>query len=115
MVDLETIQYMTRKEADMSQKMRVQTIFEYVEPRDDMRILDLPCGRGFYLNMLRYVSQCQLVGADLTEEYAYFIAQTLDEYLQQDTSRLAIDERGEEDEALFMAEAANRRENLNHH
>ena len=65
MVDMETIQYMTRKEADMSFKMRVQTIFEYVEPRDDMRILDLPCGRGFYLNMLRYVSQCQLVGADL--------------------------------------------------
>ena len=65
MVDLATIQYMTRKEADMSHKMRVQTIFEYVEPNDDMRILDLPCGRGFYLNMLRYVSQCQLVGADM--------------------------------------------------
>ena len=57
----------------------------------------------------------KLIAADLTEEYAYFIAQTLDEYLQQDTSRLAIDERGEDDEALFIAEAANRRENLNHH
>ena len=65
MVDLETIQYMTRNEADMSFKMRARTVFEYVDPRDDMLILDLPCGRGFYLNMLRYVSQCHLVGADL--------------------------------------------------
>lgn len=65
MVDLETIQYMTRNEADMSFKMRARTIFEYVDPTDDMVILDLPCGRGFYLNMFRYVSKCHLVGADL--------------------------------------------------
>lgn len=65
MVDLETIQYMTRNEADMSFKMRARTVFEYVDPQDDMLILDLPCGRGFYLNMLRYVSDCHLVGADL--------------------------------------------------
>lgn len=65
MVDLETIQFMTRREADMSFKMRVQTIFEYVDPRDDMCILDLPCGRGFYIKMFRYVSQCQLIGVDL--------------------------------------------------
>jgi SAM-dependent methyltransferase len=65
MVDLDTIQYMTRNEADMSFKMRARTVFEYVDPTDDMLILDLPCGRGFYLNMFRYVSQCHLVGADL--------------------------------------------------
>ena len=65
MVDVETIAFMTRREADMSFKMRVRTIFEYVSPRDDMRILDFPCGRGFYINMFRYVSRCQLVGADL--------------------------------------------------
>lgn len=65
MVDLDTIQYMTRNEADMSFKMRARTIFEYVEPTDDMVILDLPCGRGFYLNMFRYVSNCRLIGADL--------------------------------------------------
>jgi SAM-dependent methyltransferase len=65
MVDLDTIQYMTRNEADMSFKMRARTIFEYVEPTDDMMILDLPCGRGFYLNMFRYVSNCRLIGADL--------------------------------------------------
>lgn len=65
MVDPAIIDYMTRNEADMAFKRRVKTIFEYVNPRADMRILDLPCGRGFYLNMLRYVSECQLVGAEL--------------------------------------------------
>ena len=65
MVDSSTIEFMTRHEADMAFKRRVRTIFDFLEPSDDMRILDLPCGRGFYLNMLRYVSDCELVGADL--------------------------------------------------
>ncbi len=68
MVDPQVIAYMTRNEADMAFKRRVKTIFEYVQPLDDMRILDLPCGRGFYLNMLRHVSGCALVGADLEWE-----------------------------------------------
>lgn len=49
----------------MAFKKRVRTIFEWVEPRDDSVILDVPCGRGFYLNMLRYVSPCTLYGAEL--------------------------------------------------
>ncbi|MBC8100183.1 MAG: methyltransferase domain-containing protein [Armatimonadetes bacterium] len=65
MVDLQTIQHMTRNEADMAFKKRVQTIFEWVNPQDDYLILDIPCGRGFYLNMFRYVSACQLIGAEL--------------------------------------------------
>ena len=56
---------MTRNEADMAFKRRVKTIFDFVEPDDGMRILDLPCGRGFYLNMFRHVCDCDLVGADL--------------------------------------------------
>lgn len=67
-VDEQTIAFMTRNEADMAFKKRVQTIFEWVQPRDDMLILDLPCGRGFYLNMFRYVSGCRLIGADLDGE-----------------------------------------------
>lgn len=66
-VDPATIAHMTRNEADMAFKKRAQTIFEWVQPQDDDLILDLPCGRGFYLNMLRYVSPCKLVGADLDE------------------------------------------------
>lgn len=64
-VDLSVIAHMTRNEADMAFKKRVQTIFEWVNPQDDDLILDVPCGRGFYLNMFRYVSQCRLVGGEL--------------------------------------------------
>jgi SAM-dependent methyltransferase len=56
---------MTRNEADMAFKKRVQTIFDWVQPTDEMVILDMPCGRGFYLNMLRYVSRARLVGGEL--------------------------------------------------
>ncbi len=65
MIDPTTIEHMTRNEADMAFKKRVKTIFEWIAPRDDSVILDMPCGRGFYLNMFRYVSGCKLVGADL--------------------------------------------------
>jgi len=64
-VDPQLIAHMTRNEADMAFKKRVQTVFDWVEPTDDKLILDMPCGRGFYLNMIRYVSKCRLVGAEL--------------------------------------------------
>ncbi len=65
MVDLATIEHMTRNEADMAFKKRVQTIFELIDPRDESMILDCACVSGFYLNMFRYVSQCKLVGLEL--------------------------------------------------
>ena len=65
MVDPKTIAHMTRNEADMAFKKRVQTIFEWIPPHDDARILDCACGRGFYLNMYRHVSRCELVGLEL--------------------------------------------------
>ncbi|MBZ0277525.1 MAG: class I SAM-dependent methyltransferase [Anaerolineae bacterium] len=65
MVDPQIITHMTRNEADMAFKKRVQTIFEWIDPHDDDVILDCACGRGFYLNMFRYVSQCTLVGLEL--------------------------------------------------
>lgn len=68
MVDAQTIAHMTRNEADMAFKKRVQTIFEWIPPYDDMRILDCACGRGFYLNMYRHVSRCELVGLELDDE-----------------------------------------------
>ncbi len=64
-LDPAVIAHMTRNEADMAFKKRVQTIFEWVNPQPNDLILDFPCGRGFYLNMLRHVSPAQLVGADL--------------------------------------------------
>lgn len=64
-VDPALIAHMTRNEADMAFKKRVQTIFEWVNPQVGDVILDFPCGRGFYLNMLRYASDATLIGADL--------------------------------------------------
>jgi len=49
----------------MAFKRRVRTIFEWIDPQDGDLILDAPCGRGFYLNMLRYVNDCRLIGLDL--------------------------------------------------
>lgn len=65
MVDQATIELMTRNEADMAFKKRVQTIFEWVNPKAGDLILDMPCGRGFYLNMFRYATEARLVGGDL--------------------------------------------------
>jgi len=59
------IAHMTRNEADMAFKKRVQTVFDWVQPAAGKVILDIPCGRGFYLNMLRYASDARLVGAEL--------------------------------------------------
>jgi len=64
-VTVETIAFMTRNEADMAFRKRVQTVFDWVEPAAGKLILDVPCGRGFYLNMLRYASDARLVGAEL--------------------------------------------------
>jgi len=64
-VSPEVIARMTRNEADMAFKKRVQTIFEWVHPQPDDLILDVPCGRGFYLNMMNYATQAYTVGADL--------------------------------------------------
>jgi ubiquinone/menaquinone biosynthesis C-methylase UbiE len=68
MVDESTLQLMTRNEADMAFKKRVRTIFEWIDPREDAVILDCACGRGFYLNMYRYVSGVRLVGLELERE-----------------------------------------------
>jgi len=64
----ELIHHMTRNEADMAFKKRVQTIFDWIQPTAESVILDVPCGRGFYLNMLRYATQSCVVGAELDWE-----------------------------------------------
>lgn len=63
-----TVQRLTRNEADMAFKKRVATIFEWLQITDDSVILDCACGRGFYLKMIRTVSNCKLFGLELDEE-----------------------------------------------
>ena len=70
MIDERTLELMTRNEADMAYKKRVRTVFEWLDPHDDDVILDGGCGRGYYLNMFRYVSQCRLFGVELDAEIA---------------------------------------------
>jgi len=68
MIDENTILRLTRNEADMAFKKRVRTIFEWAQPDDTKTILDCGCGRGFYLKMLRTVSNCRLYGLELEDE-----------------------------------------------
>src|SRR5512142_1314399 len=68
MIDEQTLQRLTRNEADMAFKKRVRTIFEWIAPSDAKVILDCGCGRGFYLNMFRTVSRCRLFGLELDPE-----------------------------------------------
>ncbi len=49
----------------MSFRMRARTVFEWLPLHESSLVLDLACGRGFYLNMLRFVSDCYLAGMDL--------------------------------------------------
>lgn len=64
-VDEATLDMMTRNEADMAFKKRVRTIFEWTNPQKGDLILDMPCGRGFYVNMLRYATEATIIGAEL--------------------------------------------------
>lgn len=64
-VDDATLEMMTRNEADMAFKKRVRTIFEWTNPQKGDLILDMPCGRGFYVNMLRYATEATIIGAEL--------------------------------------------------
>lgn len=67
-VSQETLARLTRNEADMAFKRRVQTIFEWIPPDDSALVLDCACGRGFYLNYYRAISNTRLVGLELEDE-----------------------------------------------
>ncbi|MCY4106048.1 MAG: methyltransferase domain-containing protein [Chloroflexi bacterium] len=62
------LDHMTRNEADTAFRKRVRTIFEWLPPAPQTRILEAGCGRGFYLRMYRHWSACPLVGVELDRE-----------------------------------------------
>lgn len=68
-VSPETLQYLTRKEADMAFKRRVWTIFEWLGATEGKTILDCGCGRGYYLKMLRHLGGARLAGIDIELPY----------------------------------------------
>jgi SAM-dependent methyltransferase len=59
------LQRALRREADLAFRRRVRTVLEYLEPQGDDRILDVGCGRGFYLNFLSRLTSDELYGLDL--------------------------------------------------
>lgn len=59
------LDHMTRNEADTAFRKRVRTIFDWLPPAPQTRILEAGCGRGFYLRMYRHLSACPLVGVEL--------------------------------------------------
>lgn len=69
MIDKATLKRITRNESDMAYRRRMQTIFEWLDPQDNDRILDGGCGRGFYLNFIRHVCDADLVGVDIEIPY----------------------------------------------
>ncbi|MGF1506698.1 MAG: SAM-dependent methyltransferase [Chloroflexi bacterium] len=65
MAERAVIERMVANEADMAYRRRVITIFEWLDPQDDDRILDGGCGRGFYLKFIRHTCSAELAGAEL--------------------------------------------------
>ena len=56
---------LTRNEADMAFRRRAHLILEWLgAPVPGQRILDLGCGRGFYLKMLRHLGFTAIYGID---------------------------------------------------
>lgn len=77
MIDQAVIERMIRNEADMAYRRRVQTIFEWLQPRDGDCILDGGCGRGFYLKFIRHVCDASLFGAELERQYLHIARKEL--------------------------------------
>lgn len=68
-MNVSTLDHALRYEADTAFPRRVRTIFEWLDFEDSDRVLDCGCGRGFYLNFIRQLSNCQLIGMDIEIPY----------------------------------------------
>ncbi len=56
-------------DADIAFRRRVRTIMRWIPPSPDRAMLDVPCGRGFYLRRYRFVEpRCRIVGTDVDPE-----------------------------------------------
>jgi SAM-dependent methyltransferase len=59
---------LTATEADIAFRRRVRTIMSWIPPTPGARVLDVPCGQGFYLHRYWFVEpSCTVVGAELDQ------------------------------------------------
>ncbi|MFA4826910.1 MAG: methyltransferase domain-containing protein [Candidatus Shapirobacteria bacterium] len=64
------IKQLLEKEIDPAYKRRAGLIFENLELNGDEKILEIGCGRGFYVNNLaKFYSEAKIWGIDLNENY----------------------------------------------
>ncbi|MET0909494.1 MAG: class I SAM-dependent methyltransferase, partial [Ilumatobacteraceae bacterium] len=77
-LDEATLDRLTRNEADIAFRRRVRTIMEWIPPAPGRRILDVPCGRGFYLHRYRAVEEeCTVIGTELEVSLAQIAHQVV--------------------------------------
>jgi ubiquinone/menaquinone biosynthesis C-methylase UbiE len=58
-------------ELDFAFKKRVKSVLEFLNPQEGEMILDLGCGRGFYLRVLNDFKPGFLYGADINYEFLH--------------------------------------------
>ena len=68
MMDPGRVKSMVECEADIAFARRIRTVFDWIPEAPSGRFLDLSCGRGFYLKLLRDAGVEELVGVDLDAE-----------------------------------------------
>jgi 2-polyprenyl-6-hydroxyphenyl methylase / 3-demethylubiquinone-9 3-methyltransferase len=60
------MQMLTGNEADIAFRRRVRTIMAWIPPHAGTRVLDVPCGQGFYLHRYHAVEPlCPVIGVEL--------------------------------------------------
>ena len=66
MIDPAVMRVLTENEADIAFRHRVRAIMGWIPPVAGTVVLDVPCGRGFYLQRYAYVEpRCTVIGAEL--------------------------------------------------
>jgi SAM-dependent methyltransferase len=68
-VDQARLMRLLQNEADMAFKRRVRLMFEALDLQPTDRVLDVGCGRGFFMKYVTELAPCRLTGVDLELEH----------------------------------------------
>ena len=66
--DLSALDRILQNEVDMAFRRRTRLLLDYLELRDDDRVLDCGCGMGFYLMAMQKLRRLRLVGLDVDRD-----------------------------------------------